>query len=130
MSKKYGVPGVVVILLALGWLGFTAGPAAATKSLFPVFKAKYVQPDSQEPNDVAFAQAVETAKCHVCHVGKKSLNEFGKAVRMSLRKRDFKNPAKAQEGLEKAMSTKSIPDDGNSPTYGELIRQGKLPVSR
>jgi hypothetical protein len=129
MIAKCRIPGVIAVLLALFWLAFSVVPAAATKPLLPQFKAKYVRPDSQEPNDIAFAQAVENAKCHVCHVSKKNLNAFGKAVRESLSKRDFKNSAKVQEGLDKATAVKSKPGDSNSPTFGELIRQGKLPVS-
>ena len=43
------------------------------------------------------------------------------------RKKDAKNPEKIIEALEKVAAMHSVEGDDTSPTYGELIKAGKLP---
>lgn len=94
------------------------------------FESKYVKKDPATDAEKAFAAAVSKAKCNTCHVGKtkKVRNEYGKALDELLdRKTDAKNIPKIQEALDKVAGMKSDPKDPNSPTFGQLIEQGKLP---
>ncbi len=117
--------------------GFVAGtllsqvePARAIAPFKKEFEAKYVKKDPTTPEEQALAAAVKEAKCNVCHVGKKKKdrNAYGEALSELLdKKADAKDLAKIQEALDKVADMKSNPDDPNSPTFGELIKQGKLP---
>ena len=94
------------------------------------FEAKYVKKDPGTEEEKALAAAVQKAKCNVCHVGtnRKNRNEYGKALDTFLdRKTDLKNKAKIQDALDKVAEMRSNPNDANSPTFGDLIKQGKLP---
>ena len=91
------------------------------------FKAVYVKPDSSDPAEKALAAAVETAKCNLCHKGKekKDRNAYGEALAELLdKKEDAKNVDKIRKALE-TVAAKASPDGG--PTFGELIKAGKLP---
>jgi hypothetical protein len=112
----------VVSLLASGAFGIEAFKKE--------FDNKYVKKDPASDTEKAFAIAANKAKCAVCHVGKtkKVRNEYGKALDELLdRKTDAKNTAKIQDALEKVAGMKSNSKDASSPTFGELIEQGKLP---
>lgn len=94
------------------------------------FEAKYVKENPATPEEMAFAAAVKKAKCNVCHVGtkKKDRNAYGDALDALLdRKADLKNKPKIQEALDKVAEMKSDANDPASPTFGDLIKQGKLP---
>jgi hypothetical protein len=94
------------------------------------FEEKYVKKDPSTPEEKALAAAVMKAKCNVCHVGtkKKDHNAYGNALDTLLdKKADMKDTAKIQAALDKVAEMKSNPNDSNSPTFGELIKQGKLP---
>jgi mono/diheme cytochrome c family protein len=110
-------------------LGVAVRPAWAVKEFKEGFEAKYVKPDSQDPKDVAFREAVAQAKCSVCHVGesRKARNAYGKALGQSLRKNDKKDAEKIAKSLEKVAGMKSDPSKPDAPTFGERIAQGKLP---
>lgn len=122
-------------LLLLG--GFVAGTlfaqiesAHAIAPFKKQFEVKYVKKEPGSPAETALAAAVKKAKCNVCHVGKKKKdrNAYGDALAELLdRKKDSRNKEKILEALEKVAAMKSNPDDPSSPTYGELISQGKLP---
>jgi tRNA nucleotidyltransferase/poly(A) polymerase len=88
------------------------------------FSALYVKKDSTDPNEKALATAVETAKCGVCHPNKdskKDRNDYGKALGQLLK--NEKDAAKIDEALTKVAGEKSP----SGPTYGEIIKSGKLP---
>lgn len=115
---------------------FACGLLASVPSVMAIgpfkdaFEAKYVKPDSSNPKDVAFAAAVAKAQCNVCHVGasKKDRNGYGRALAELLdRQEDRDNQEKIRAVLDQVASLKSAPDDVNSPTFGQLIEQGKLP---
>jgi hypothetical protein len=94
------------------------------------FEAKYVKAEPGTPEEMALTAAVKKAKCNVCHVGvkKKDKNAYGLALDALLdKKADAKDKAKIQESLDKVAEMKSDPNDAASPTFGELIKQGKLP---
>lgn len=122
------------VFLAVLWL--TAAPAKAIKNFQADFVARYVQPSDDAPKEVArkaamLGEAVEEAKCNVCHNGrnKKLRNAYGdELARLLDKKADAENTEKVISALEIVGRIKSDPDDENSPTYGDLIDQGKLPV--
>jgi hypothetical protein len=106
-------------------------PASADKAFRDQFKAKYIKRDSTEPKDVALREAFQEAGCNLCHVGdnRENRNPYGQALAKFLsRKTDVKNKAKIQAALEKVAAMRSRPDDPQSPTFGDLIDQGKLPA--
>jgi hypothetical protein len=113
------------------WLGRSAPQASADKAFRDEFVAVYVKADGKDAKDKAFAAAVEKAKCNICHAGKvkKNRNEYGKALAKLLsRETDTEDKEKIQAALKKVEATHSDPKDDKSPTFGDLIRAGKLPV--
>jgi len=108
-------------------VGAAPRPAFAIKEFFDEFKAVYVKPDSADANDKALVAEVETAKCNVCHVGssKKERNSYGNALADLLDKKEDK---KNQEKIRTALDTvAAMPSADGAPTFGELLKQGKLP---
>jgi hypothetical protein len=123
-SNRWGVMlGSLVVLV----VGASSRPAFAIKEFFDEFKAVYVKPDSSDANDKALVAEVETAKCNVCHVGssKKERNSYGNALADLLdKKEDKKNPEKIRKALD---TVAAMPSADGAPTFGELLKQGKLP---
>jgi hypothetical protein len=120
-------------LLVLSVLG-SIRPNSA--SAFPEFKKefdkKYVGDESTETQQ-AIAAAVKVAKCNVCHdpnkgpdgkVSKKNHNAYGEALQKFVGKKDKKDMPKIQDALIKVEAMKN----GEGPTFGDLLKQGKLPV--
>ena len=89
----------------------------------------YVKPDSTDPAEKQLAADVERVKCDVCHMpgSKKTHNLYGKALKPLLKKADKDDVPKIHSALEKVAGMKVDPSDPNSPTFGDLIKQGKLP---
>lgn len=115
--------GAIVVLM----VGAAPRPAFAIKEFFDEFKAAYVKPESADANDKALAAEVETAKCNVCHVGssKKERNSYGNALADLLdKKEDKKNSEKIRQALE---TVAAMPSADGGPTFGDLLKQGKLP---
>jgi len=132
MSMKTGFSSTVLFLAGLGLIGFSASPALAVKEFKDAFQAKYVKPDSTEANDVALAQAFQRASCAVCHAGgnnKKIRNDYGKELAKLVHKEEKGNAAKIAAALDTIAKLKSKPGDASSPTFGERIASGKLPVA-
>jgi len=103
----------------------------ADKAFRDRFVAVYVKADSKDAKDKAFAAAVEKAKCAICHEGKskKNRNLYGKALAELLtRKTDTENKEKIQAALKKVEKKRADPKNDKSPTFGELIKAGKLPA--
>ena len=108
-------------------LGRFSRPAFAIKQFQDEFKALYVKPDSSDPAEKALATAVEAAKCNVCHKGKekKERNAYGHALAELLdKKEDAKNMEKIRKALE---AVAAMPSADGGPTFGDLIKEGKLP---
>jgi cytochrome c2 len=126
-TLRYGLSGLFVAA-ALFWL---ATPSAeAIKPFSDQFKAKYVKEKPANDKEKAFAEAVAKAKCLVCHEGKskKNRNVYGKQLAELLdRRTDKENVEKIQKALDKVAKTKVDAKKKDSPTFGELIAQGKLP---
>jgi len=126
MSARRGWSVVLGASVALV-IGASSRPAFAIKEFFDEFKAVYVKPDSSDANEKALAAEVDTAKCNVCHAGssKKERNAYGNALADLLdKKEDKKDTAKIRGALEKVAA---MPSGDGKPTFGELLKQGKLP---
>ena len=70
-------------------------------------------------------------KCNVCHVGKdkKERNAYGKALDERLdKKADKENKGKIRKMMEEVAALPSG-DKSDSPTFGALLKEGKLPVA-
>jgi len=130
MKKSLLVLSSLLVAAAMLWIA--AQPAGAINNFRKEFEARYVKPDSTEPNDVALREAFEAAKCYVCHVkgeSRKVRNAYGTALSELLDKKEDKdNLEKIREALDTVAASKSDPNNPDSPTFGELISSGKLPV--
>ncbi|GAB6166930.1 hypothetical protein JCM19992_29300 [Thermostilla marina] len=134
--KRHLVVGLTLLAACLATT-VAIRPVWAISQFKKEFETKYVKPDSKDPKDVAFAQAVAEAKCNICHEGtsKKNRNLYGQALDKLLDRRlDARNPEKIREALDAVAKMPSRPrkpdepKDVKIPTFGELIAQGKLPV--
>jgi hypothetical protein len=121
-----------LILAIVAALSLAVAPRAFAIRPFKVqFEKRYVKKDSVDPKDVAFKELVQKAGCAVCHVGeeRKNRNGYGGALDPLLdHEADKDDAAKIRAALEKVEGLRSDPKDLNSPTFGELIKQGKLPA--
>jgi hypothetical protein len=94
------------------------------------FQKEWVKLYVGDDKDSDFAKEVKKAGCFVCHQGKlrKNHNPYGEhLVPLLDKKADMKNPEKIIEALKKVEAMHSVEGDDKSPTYGDLIKQGKLP---
>jgi hypothetical protein len=122
-----------VVLFSLAVFFVVTPRAEAVKAFKDEFEVVYVKADSKAPNDVALTAAVKEAKCAVCHMPetKKKRNAYGQELGKLLdRKKDAENKQKIREALEKVAAAKCNPKDPKSPTFGDLIRAGKLPCPK
>jgi len=125
-SRCAVVVGAVLSLVCAG----SAREAFARKQYMDEFKAMYAKADGSDA-EKAVAAEVETAKCNVCHVGsvKKDRNAYGNALAERLDKND-KDAAKIKKVLGEVAALSSDPDKAGGPTFGDLIKQGKLPAAK
>jgi hypothetical protein len=96
----------------------------------PQFQKEYVTLYVGDDKTTDFAKLVKQAGCWNCHQGKlrKNHNPYGiHLVDLLDKKADMKKPEKIVEALKKVEAMHSIPGDDTSPTYGELMKEGKLP---
>ena len=101
-------------------------PAQAIPQFQKEFITLYVGADKTTD----FAKLVKQAGCFSCHQGKlrKNRNVYGAQLAELLdKKADKKNPEKIVESLKKVAEMHSVAGDDKSPTFGELIKEGKLP---
>lgn len=119
---------LMLFISALATVGMTQ-PAQAIKPFAKEFMKHYkVDKESKEKTD--FAKAALEAKCYVCHQGKKKKhrNRYGAELSKLLdKKKDKKDKKKIIEAIEKVAKMHIDAKDEKSPTYGELIKAGKLP---
>lgn len=120
-SRYAFVMGAGIVLVS----GAFARPALAFKEFSEEFKAVYVK--DGEP----LAKEVEAAKCNVCHAGssKKERNAYGSALDKLLGKEDKKDAAKIRKALEEVAAMSSDPANPAAPTFGALLKEGKLPAA-
>jgi hypothetical protein len=136
---------VLVFLVALALVGVGhLRRAAAFPPFLKEFGEKYMQKESP------LYKAYEgKATCNVCHVGgttdRHHRNAYGQALDKELNKSDAdalgfaerrRNPLAAKAAQEKVRQAlnrvEGLPSDPmrqSSPSFGELIRTGRLPVS-
>ena len=117
--------GLLVVSIALA----SVNSAHAILPFKKEFDNLYVKPEGTD-SEKALATAAQTAKCDVCHMGekKKDRNAYGQSLKKLLdKKEDAKNVAKIQAALKKVEAEPSDPKDPKSPTFGDLIKAGKLP---
>ncbi len=128
---------------ALVMLACAHAPLYAMPPFYKEFQAKFINPDADDEKAKQFAKialAEETGQCLICHVKdqeKTVRNPFGAALAELLDKDNFKQarldaePEKVkqeiQEALDKVAALKVDPAKDDSPTFGELIAQGRLP---
>lgn len=127
--KKVTICCCAATILALVF-GVAVQPAHAIKPFSDEFKGKYVKEDSELKKDQDFAKLVTEAKCYVCHLGKskKDRNPYGVELAKLLDKKEDKaNKEKIQSVLAKVEKLPVNPKDKKSPTFGDLIKAGKLP---
>jgi hypothetical protein len=119
--------GVAAVAVSLLWLADST--AHAMKPFRDEFMARYVKADSSDAKEKSFAEAVQKARCNVCHQGKdkKERNVYGRALSKFLSEDDAQDREKIKSAFDKVAALKSNPDDPNSPTFGDLIKACKLP---
>ena len=133
-------------LLAICVATLAVAPDAMALTEFKTeFKKKFA--DTHKSKD--FQLAVRKASCNVCHIAKAKKtvqNDFGKLLNKMIegsakerkakakeeggKEGQDKEKAKLLEELNKAFDkiVKQKSEDGKGPTYGDLIKEGKLPV--
>jgi hypothetical protein len=107
---------------------FGAGEAISRPQYNKEFQARFVKADSTNPEEKAFAEAVATAKCNVCHEGesKKNRNAFGKELAKLFTPPNEKDTKKIDEAFDKVLKMHVDAKDDKSPTYEDLMKKGKL----
>lgn len=129
----------LIVLGGLVILGLFTSESHALPPFKKAFDAKYVQP----ANDPVFAKDAEAAGCMICHVkgAKKSVrNPYGEALAKLIdgdAEHRIKDAAKAGnkaaettkvlKELDAAFSKVEAEKSPSGPTYGELLKQHKLP---
>ena len=121
----------VCVCLILGLIALSVSLESA--SALPPFNKEWLAKYKEGNSNASFVEAVDTAKCNVCHEGtsKKMHNAYGKVVQKYLTKAKYneikEDEAAAKkyiiEGLQKAEGEKG----GAGKSYGEVIKAGKLP---
>jgi hypothetical protein len=72
-----------------------------------------------------------SGSCAICHLGGRGgtpRNVFGNAVNTFLSFADYNTPARISEAGRRVMDIPANPSLADSPTFGELINAGELPV--
>jgi hypothetical protein len=125
---SYCVCAVVTLVLV-------ARPALAIPQFFNEFKALYADPEGSDEQK-ALAKTIDEIKpaglrCNICHEGKdkKKKNAYGEALGELLDKKEDKDDKeKIKEALEKVGELKLDEEKEDSPTYGDVLKEGKLPI--
>ena len=121
---------VLTVLCGAVAVTFSIRPASARPAYNTEFKAKYIKEDGTEA-EKKLAKAYKEAGCATCHgkedkgKDKKIRNVYGKAKGELLGK-DQKDKEKIKKALEDAEAKKAKDDD--KQTFGEKIKEGKLPA--
>lgn len=118
----------VVFVFAVAVAGLASlGPGVRQAEAFPPFKVAFDKMYMTEGS--AIHKALEgKSNCNLCHVGtkdKKTRNDYGVALDKLVTKEDAKNPEKIREALAKIETEKA-----GDTTFGQLIKDGKLPITK
>lgn len=117
------------LLLILPALFLTLSFARQAQAI-PQFQREWIALYVGDDKQSDFAKLVKKAGCFVCHQGKlrKNHNSYGiHLVDLLDKKADMKDKEKIAEAIKKIETMHSVPDDDKSPTYGDIIKEGKLP---
>jgi hypothetical protein len=136
--KKLVVAMFAVIVASSTFLGLYVNTAQSRPQYLGQFKGMYIKPDGTD-DEKALAAAFNglQQKCLVCHVAgqpKKERNSYGKELAKIITPADatgFKGEMdkdKINEALKKVADVHTDPNDPKSPTYGDLLKSGKLPA--
>jgi hypothetical protein len=132
MKKVFSSLVCVAASLALvGWLNTEA--VQAFPEFRKEFEKKYVPENPNTPAEKSLKAEFDGAKCGICHLGpqgkeKKKRNAYGMALSKLIKKEDKKDSDKIQGALDTVAKEPSVAGDASSPSYGDLIKEGKLPV--
>lgn len=136
--KKFGITLIAAAVLAVTF----ASPASALPEFKKAFAEKYTDKDANED----YYNVVKKAGCNVCHVkgeDKDVRNAYGDELAKLIegdagkRKKDVKDESKEKkdavkakilEELEAAWDTAAGKENADGTKFGELIKEGKLPV--
>jgi hypothetical protein len=138
--------GLSLLAAVMGLWCLADRPAHAQAQFEKIFEDTYMKEGGP-----LFEAFKEGNKCNICHMGgvddrkREYLNHYGKALDKLLEEADAKalmlkekrkNPKgakKAEEKIKAALTSvekePSDPKDKSSPTFGELIKTRKLPLS-
>ena len=118
---------VSLIVVAGIFVCLASSPALAIKQ----FQDEWFELYLADNENKEFAEMARSkAKCYICHQGKKKSNHnpYGiHLVELLDKKKDKKDVEKIVKALKEVGELHSDPKDDSSPTYAELIAQGKLP---
>ncbi|MFM7846545.1 MAG: hypothetical protein ACKOBW_14265 [Planctomycetota bacterium] len=112
------------------WMGMACSGLLATGALLAPGEA-WARPQYSK-NFIAHyteVKAAAEAKCGICHPGmdKKEKNNYGMAFGKGLSEKNLKDDEKIKEALKKAEAEKSAVE---GKTFGDLLKDGKLPASK
>jgi hypothetical protein len=139
--KKVGtlVLCAVAVMAVASW---KAAPVQAYPEFYKEFEKKYTKETPATPEETTFKETVTMTKCGICHTGKtkKVRNTYGQAIGKLIpdvlgvaepsaddKKALKKNTVQIEALLDKAAKEPSDPDNKTSPTFGDLIKENKLP---
>ena len=134
----------VTLLLGGGLVGFCGQPAEAFPAFKRQFDARYLVKGT-----TLYEAYGGRSSCNVCHIGgamdRERRNEYGQALEKFLNRNDAealtienarRDPPAAQAALRKIdealRAVEKLPatsDERNPPTFGQLIRAGRLPMA-
>ncbi len=120
---------ILSLFVATVTAGGLAQPAQAIKQFSDEFMKLYGV-DKKDDKESDFEKKVLEAKCLCCHQGKKKKNRNPYGLELSKlldKKKDKKDTEKIVEALKKVEKMHTDPSNEKSPTYGEMIKAGKLP---
>ena len=128
MKKPFALVLFCVAVLSL-FASFTER-ASARPAFNKEFQDMYFKKVPNDPKEKSLAEAIDKAKCNVCHVGKqrKDRNSYGQELSKLLNKNDLKDVPKIQDALKKVEAMPSDPANPQSPTFGDRMKEGKLPT--
>lgn len=125
MTKLVATTLGLAVVVAIVW-----GPSLQQAGAKAPYKKEWDRMYMQDGSPM-FKALEGKSNCNICHQGKnrKNRNAYGQAIAKFLEKGDEKKPDKIVAALEKAAKEKSDPNNSDSPTFGELIEKGELPIT-
>jgi hypothetical protein len=113
---------VIALSFAMLFFCFVYKPAEARPKFSPVFEANYKTEYS--------GTNLNTHACNICHAQgytRYLLNNYGDAITITTQNRDKKDVYVIRQALKDA---EDMPSAVPGKTFGDLIRDGRLPASK